>query len=95
MRCVLVVLRELLFDPIGNLKKNINSKIKGIFMNPQTSSEKNSALKILGNFGRIGYFYTVGLLPYDHQKKRHGIGSGVLVQLGKDSTEETLNFPLT
>lgn len=40
-----------------------------------------SAIEILGDLSKKGYWHTVGLLPLDNQCKRHGIGSGVLVHL--------------
>ena len=43
-----------------------------------------SAIEILGEFGRQGYWYTVGLLPVDQYNKRRGIGSGVLIQSEDD-----------
>lgn len=55
--------------------------------NPQIELNKDSytsAIKILGNLAKMGYWHTVGLLPLDKNRKRHGIGSGVLVRLGKE-----------
>jgi len=39
-----------------------------------------SAIEILGCLSKKGYWYTVGLLPLDNQRMRHGIGSGVLIR---------------
>lgn len=55
--------------------------------NPQIELNKDSytsAIEILGNLAKMGYWHTVGLLPLDKNRKRHGIGSGVLVRLGKE-----------
>jgi hypothetical protein len=40
-----------------------------------------SAIEILGDLSKMGYWHTVGLLPLDKQRKRRGIGSGVLARL--------------
>lgn len=39
-----------------------------------------AAIEILGDLSKKGYWHTVGLLPIDKERKRHGIGSGVLAR---------------
>jgi hypothetical protein len=51
--------------------------MENTYHQPNINSYK-AALRILEDLSKKGYWHTVGLLPLDKQRKRHGVGSGVL-----------------